>query len=219
MKHRDVVELLPWYANETLEEREREAVEAHLEGCASCDRELSEVKALRGALLELDEAPPEPSPALLNRALAEIDRYERERQRPIRSIERMKDLLFGWWQPLPAFARVTVAAQFVLLVGMAGLLLKQRDAESEFRTASQPTDASRARRGLRLLLGFQPGISEEAMRRVILELHGEIVSGPSPLGLYTVEVPIARDRRGEAEKLLQRLRENLQVIRFAEQWQ
>ena len=42
-----VAEQLPWYLNETLDSRERQAVAAHLEACAACRQELEETSFAR----------------------------------------------------------------------------------------------------------------------------------------------------------------------------
>ena len=39
---------------------------------------------------------------------------------------------------------------------------------------------------------------------------------PSPLGIYSIEVPIPPQSEGEIEKLLQSLRSNRKVVQFAE---
>ena len=40
-EHQDVSALLPWYVNETLGERDRERVDAHVGVCASCREDLA----------------------------------------------------------------------------------------------------------------------------------------------------------------------------------
>ena len=58
---------------------------------------------------------------------------------------------------------------------------------------------------------FAPTATEAELRRILLEVRGEVVGGPSPLGAYTIAVP-----GGEPlELVLEHLRADAHV-RFAE---
>jgi cell division septum initiation protein DivIVA len=71
MKH-DVVELLPYYANDTLDAADRARVETELASCPSCAAELRELEQLAAALkAHADAAPPVP-PSVFDDALARI---------------------------------------------------------------------------------------------------------------------------------------------------
>lgn len=71
MKH-DVAELLPYYANGTLDGADRARVEAELAACPSCSEELRELERLSAALRERADEAPQPSPAVLDDVLARI---------------------------------------------------------------------------------------------------------------------------------------------------
>lgn len=47
--------LLPWYVNETLDERESTLVKSHVNECLDCRRELGALQTLRAALSQRDE--------------------------------------------------------------------------------------------------------------------------------------------------------------------
>lgn len=49
-KHREILELLPWYLNKTLSSEEQKRVEEHLRECSSCQVELAEFEGLRQAV-------------------------------------------------------------------------------------------------------------------------------------------------------------------------
>lgn len=84
VRHREILELLPWYLNKTLEPEEQGRVESHLQMCSLCQRELQELTGLQKAVaVEM----PEFSGALLEGTLQQI----RERRQPAPR-ER-----FGWW--------------------------------------------------------------------------------------------------------------------------
>ena len=50
--HQEILELLPWYLNGTLEASERDQVEHHLQSCSSCQRESEELMGLQSVVLE-----------------------------------------------------------------------------------------------------------------------------------------------------------------------
>ena len=133
---------------------------------------------------------PEPSPFQFTRALARVEEYEREKSRP------------RWWQVSARFARVAMAAQFLVILVLGSLLFRER----LFVTASGPSA------GPRIVLGFQAGVAEETVRQVVQEIHGNIVGGPSALGLYTIET---QQKDSQAiHKLIEDLRRNERVIRI-----
>jgi hypothetical protein len=216
--HRQVGELLPWYVNGTLGEREREKVEDHLAGCPDCRAEERACRRMAEASLAAAEASPSPHPAQLGRLLDRIEIEERARGGRLAALRSQ----FG---AAPRPLRVALLAQAAIIVLLAGLgAWKMRapatvpvDAgpatAATYRTLSDPTaDPPRAAGGARLRLMFSPGATEREIRALLLGVNGKIVAGPSPMGAYTVEVPA----RGEpAGAVLARLRSEAQVV-FAE---
>jgi hypothetical protein len=71
MKH-DIAELLPYYANGTLDAADRMRVEAELAACPSCSDELHELEQLGAALRERADAIAPLPPGILDDALARI---------------------------------------------------------------------------------------------------------------------------------------------------
>lgn len=78
MSNHHVVDLLPAYINNTLDEKEERAVERHLDGCAVCEAELASWKAVSEASTLASQNVPDPSAAILTGALAEIELQEEE---------------------------------------------------------------------------------------------------------------------------------------------
>ncbi len=128
MSHETVNGLLPWYANGTLADDERERVEDHVRACLTCHLEL---KKERG-LYELVES----SPAV---NLAPDEGFERLSRRldddargggraPVERLARATKPLWVRWMTLASATRFSTAA-FALLA-VVGLLL--------WRTAPQP---------------------------------------------------------------------------------
>ncbi|HMD01716.1 MAG TPA: DUF4349 domain-containing protein [Candidatus Baltobacteraceae bacterium] len=56
MTHREIIELLPWYVNGTLAERERDAVRSEIASCAECAEEVEWMNAVESGLRQLGDA-------------------------------------------------------------------------------------------------------------------------------------------------------------------
>ena len=219
MNHQEIIELLPWYANQTLDDDERKMVEMHLADCRDCAKELESLKAMRKTVVEVGDSGPALSRFALNRALAEIEDYERTRTSAARAAgaaqatQETKGFWARWWQPTPVFARALIAAQIVLVLALGSLTLYQYSHPNiVFKTSSGGVNDKTS---TRITVGFSEGATEQEIRQTILGIQGQIVEGPSALGLYTIQVPIPREKAAEIDKVLQTLRRNTKVVRFA----
>ncbi|HEY6251822.1 MAG TPA: zf-HC2 domain-containing protein [Candidatus Angelobacter sp.] len=221
MNHDQIIELLPWYANQTLEEDERQAVEAHLAGCSECAKEMENLSAMRKAVVETENQGPTLSAFALNRALAEVEDYERTKA--------PKALARGnayeganwwarWWKPTPLFARALVAAQIVLVLALGTVTFYQHTHPTVIYTTASggPTND---KGNARIVVRFSEGASEQEIRQTILAIKGKIVDGPSAQHLYTIQLSIPTEQTAEIERVLETLRQNQRVIVLAEQVQ
>ena len=143
--HQRVWELLPWYANGSLAERERERVEAHLAACPRCQEEeriCRRTAGRRGA--EPARWPPRPHPVQLQRMLARIEESESEEQESAggwRLLAPSAPLVRATPRPL-RWALVAQAAVILLLVG---LLAWSARAAGAAAPARQPPPTGRCR--------------------------------------------------------------------------
>jgi hypothetical protein len=186
--HRRVWDLLPWYANGTLEDGERRTVESHLAACSRCREELSACRGLGELLRQVPEVAPAPHPAHLARILEKIGDHERAAWRS--PLESLRNLLTATPRPV----RWALAAQLVLVLGLSlGLSLHRQPAAASagYRTLSDAPPAPVPSSRLRVV--FAAGTTEQEIRDLLLGIRGQIVSGPSSLGVYTVEVPTGPD--------------------------
>jgi hypothetical protein len=85
--------------------------------------------------------------------------------------------------------------------------------ERPFTTLSGPPGATS---GVRLTIMFQPSVTEEAMRQALLDIEGNVVSGPSALGVYIVQIPATPDDDRAIQALIDKLRSHANVVRFVE---
>jgi hypothetical protein len=92
--------------------------------------------------------------------------------------------------------RWALAAQAAAIFLLAGVLLGRTPAPSGalFRTLSDPRPelAAPAPERLRLRVTFAEAATVGELRAALVDLGAEIVAGPSPTGVYTVEVAARR---------------------------
>jgi hypothetical protein len=201
--HQRVWDLLPWYANGTLLDGERRTVEAHLAECPRCREEIVACQRLGEAIRQTEQTAPAAHPARLARLM---DRIDKEEQRPWQGLAALL-------RATPPLARGALVVQLVVLMALTGLLVRwsQRPDEAAptppapvYRTLSESTPAPASpERTARLRLVFAEGTTEQETRHLLLDIRGQIVAGPSALGVYTVEVPAGPD---PLEKVLAYLR-------------
>ena len=160
MTDHDVAELLPFYANGTLDAAARARVESELATCASCAAELRELRTLASTLQSrADAVPPMPERAI-DAAFAHID-----------AASTMSALRTSWWA---APARYAAAAVLVIGVGAAAAELYHAhettggtpeavtfvraadDAAAIEEDRPRPLTIYQAKAGLALMFGVQP---------------------------------------------------------------
>jgi len=219
--HGRIWDLIPWYVNGSLPAEERRAVEDHLAGCLRCREEERFCRRTGEALQQAGEVAPSPHPVQLARLMARIDEAEAEHGRGL--LRRLRDGLRSW-RPFPASpVQAMLAAQLAIAVFLVGLVVWQRRqstappaldppaAPAEYRTLSDSA-APPLPGAVRLRVLFTEDATEREIRQLLLGIKGEIVGGPSPLGAYTLKVPLGGDPQ---ELLLAHLRSQPKV-RFAE---
>ena len=214
--HQRAWELLPWYVNGSLAQPERERVEAHLAACRRCQEEVRTCRRTAAEIAGAGEVAPSPHPIQFQRVLARIEESDREERHDgggWRLLAPFRALVRATPRPLRG-ALVAQAAVIFLLVGFLawGSLHPGSPSPSPavYRTLSDPAPAPVPTFRLRVM--FSPKATEREIRGLLLGIRGEITAGPSPLGLYPVEVPAAGD---PAAGVLARLRSESQVT-FAE---
>jgi hypothetical protein len=104
-------------------------------------------------------------------------------------IERMQSWLsdaLGMRSPALAFG---IAALVMLQAGVISALLLSEPAQQAPLSGAPNSPASAAADQALLTVAFAPQATELAIRQALAAVGGQIVSGPSALGLYTVAIP------------------------------
>ena len=177
--HQEVQELLPWFVNGTLNERDQSMVNEHLQGCNECSRDV-------GVLIETSkvfQTTSGPSAESIDQARTAFlqqldDSIERKAYRSTRR----------WAIPVAMAACLLIAALFI---GP----LSQRD--ESFRTLGNTVPSN----GPVIQLVFQPDTPEKSIRSLVLGDQGHIISGPTAQGVYRLELPADRDPQQVLERL------------------
>jgi hypothetical protein len=196
--------LLPWYLNGTLEKAEKERVKKHLRSCSICQEEFATIK--REQEIYQSAAEKIPIPQTFPHLIAEIEQGDKTVWQRITALIP---------RPQPALAFAVIATQLVVIAGLIGLLTLNPWGVGEkfYRTLSGPTAIEA--KGPRISILFQDGVQEKTARDVILGINGTIVRGPSPMGIYTVEL-IPEMSPEELQGVISSLRQKSDVIRFVE---
>jgi Putative zinc-finger len=217
--HQEVCELLPWYVNGRLEGQEREAVETHLSTCPSCQAELRHCHDVAAAVQADGETAWSPSSEHFSRLLARIDAAEVHEAQGGSWRERLrarytKHLLA--LQGTPRLVRWTLAAQGAMILLLVGVLVWQAPFSPEplYRTLADDSDQARENQA-HLQMVFADDMTEQELRALLTSIGGTIVKGPSPLGVYTVEIPVSEGSPDLVDPLLDAVRAHPKV-RFAE---
>jgi len=204
LTHEQAWELLPWLVNDTLESSERDEVASHLTSCRDCRAEAERCRSLQ-ALVRSAEVAPSPHPAQLTRLMQRVDDAERTRKRPLMVRLLGSRRVNVWW------ALTAQAAAVVVLLA----IIFWPPAPKRYQALSDPERSvavSPLQRQVRVV--FTPTTTEAELRRALLEVHGEVVAGPTPFGAYTIAVPA-----GAGAEPLPLVLEHLRAdphVRFAE---
>lgn len=203
--HQRIWELLPWYANGTLGETERRAVEEHAERCERCREEAQACRQLGDAVRTAVEAPT-PHPARLSRLMSRLDEADGPSVRA-----RLGSLLLATPRPVRWVLAGQLAALLLLAAGWMGKP-SSPPPPAEFKTLSDAAAPAAPAEAPRVRVVFADGTTERQIRDVLLPIGGQLAGGPSQLGVYTLELPAGRD---PLPVVLQHLRSRPEVS-FAE---
>lgn len=189
--HQDVTQLLPWYVNGTLNEREMAAVEAHLEGCEDCrDTMARDVQEARWMHAGGDEAR---IAGLCAHRGREFDSLRRRLGRPSVPVPAAPP---RW---LPALAALFVIA----LAPQAVWLSRGEPTLYELRTSNLASEAPV------LQLVFREGTSQEDID-LLIRASGTLLGTRTGHGIY--RIALATD---DPHAQLERIRAH-PAVRWAE---
>lgn len=211
--HEQVVFLLPWYANNTLQAQELHAVTQHLKVCLLCKRELSNLRLLANAVQQLpnvEVAAPALGFAELKRRLQTPNAQQApDVTEPLPLLQAKKHRVFGKWSAPQVLA---LAASVALALVLPRILPWESSWESTYRTLSDAEVKPSAAHSLRII--FKADTSAEMLKSLLANTQASKVLGPDTQAMYTLEFNDDIAQSVILEKLAA-LRQNEQVV-FAE---
>jgi len=180
--HVDAQDALPWLANGTLAGAELERVQAHVATCAHCRADLALLRtvhaagpgpdldfdpdrALKRLMPQLDAAPPQAQPGLLQRWRNRMAAND------------------GTW------LRAAVALQFGAIAVLAALLARPSTQPDNYRVLG----AAGANGMARVVVTFRPDTPEAELRRIVRASGARIVGGPTVTDAWLVGADGALD--------------------------
>ncbi|MGR8931785.1 MAG: anti-sigma factor family protein [Gammaproteobacteria bacterium] len=197
--HHQVLMLLPWYINHSLEAAERQQVESHVRRCMSCRRELVQLERL---VVEVKQASDLDLAAELSfekvRSTLTGVRQDRELPRadnvidlakakkPDGGITRRKP-----FERLAVGVRVGLATAATLLLVAVPLLIHLEQKSADYYTLSAARVESSDTPTLRVV--FKTLLPNNEIDALLAQIHGRRVRGPNSVGAYTVNLDNGKD--------------------------
>jgi len=185
-------ELLPWFANGTLDAAEHRQVEAHLSACPQCREEVTAIKSLRTRLKDIESQGRSPGELGLARLKRRI-RFETEtagNPSPHR-----------WLMPALAAAVIVIAAQ-------AGLMLNMNAAHRQnMQLMSGPAAGD-------IQIRFTTDARAEQIAALLQSIHGRIVGGPGAMDVYRIRIKAGASGGKTVQEAIRRLRARHDVVQF-----
>ncbi len=202
MTDEELINLLPWYINGTLSTSERDAVEGLLERSEKAREE-------HGFLLSLSrqvasESPQAPSELGWKRLQRDI-RAEKQAAAKHASTKQ-------WWKPSLA------AAATVMLALQVGFWYQDSTLDNNSRLLSDSLLDNPALLDDNywvIQVEFNQGSDWERVTAVIDRMQGQIVDGPSSMGLLRIAVPQDNGRFGSSEQLVEWLKQQSSISHAA----
>lgn len=173
---REIEELLPFLANETLEGAERARVEAAVKSDASLAAELEYLQGLR-AEVKSRAIGASPGEFGLARLMRDIDQIEKSEQVADVATDQGTPPISNIW-------RLAAAAAVTLFVAQSAMIWTAPETLMELAGGGSVSDYE----GPVLVVAFEGTSTEATIRQLLLDQGLEIITGPSSLGLYRLSV-------------------------------
>ena len=189
-ERQEILELLPWYVNDTLDETEARRVKEYLQRNPELANEVQFTAAV------LDEANRDVQMPMLthDRLRAVMDRIDGKAAEPS-ALSRLGAWLGSFAAPAPLWQGGVAAAAALLIAVVVTFSQPEQDNAYEVLTSEDPS-------ALVLQVEFAPGIGDEAIQRLLQEFSLTVAKESGQT--YAVTVPDEM-RAGEILSLLQQL--------------
>lgn len=192
-EHGTIDQLLPLYANGSLDAGMRHRIATHLETCAECREELKFLGDVRQVLRQsvaADRVPAPPVEARFETLPPELQLRVRDAKRPVRADTRS----------FAASAAMAAALFAAIALGVSLTVTKLQ--EPLYRTAT--TSSAIADGHLRVAVRFGADVEFRQINQLLRQHRAIIVRGPDEQDRWLLEIPLSE--RTQAEELMPMLR-------------
>jgi anti-sigma factor RsiW len=176
--HHEVFALLPWYVNATLEEADRQRVEAHLVNCTICREDLAAQQRICEAI-EAQPALDYMPVASLKRLQARLDAQAESAVAPAPPQEQATNRMP--WRGWMAASVAAIAVAVALFAADRWVLEARLQPKYRTVTSSVPRPQGEVIRAV-----FSPTITLVELQTILDEAQLRIVSGPTEAGVYSL---------------------------------
>ncbi|MFQ5559582.1 MAG: hypothetical protein ACE5FU_03215 [Nitrospinota bacterium] len=199
-------ELIPLYLNGALTKEEKKEFEDSLKGSVSLQQELSEFKEIKEFYSDIEEEIPQPPPEVFDRVLRNIEgEGQRQAEKQFNSsLQPVFEFFEGLFKG-PAFSWGVAGVQFAIIL----FLVSGAPEEKKYETLSSGQVTMTDKVTLKVV--FNESARESEIRKLVLSLDGQLVSGPSSVGSYTLAIS---SKGPDVEKILATLK-NSPIVIFA----
>ena len=203
---KELRELIPLYLNNQLSEKERKEFEDALHQYPELKSELKEFTEIKDIYKEIEKDVPLPSDALFQRVLKNIQPQIKLSLVPEKNnyLEQIQGFLKRIFHS-PRLSWGIVAVQLAIIL----LLLIALPKEDHFRTLTSRTPLPAE--GIKINVIFDKESKEKEIMDLLIKVGAIIIRGPSPEGLYIMEI----ERNQDIKRVLEDLKKT-QIVKFAE---
>ena len=181
MTDKNIIELLPWYINNSLDEEENRIVAEALEKDDELKKEYEILKSLSTAIKSEEiQIPGEMGFARL--------------KRDMKTTSQLKDKP-GLLSNSTARWKFAAIAASLLLVVQVSFMLNQTSEQQYYRPLGSEDQLQGS-----IMITFVPNATESQIREVLIESQAVIIDGPSSAGIYHVRSS-AQDKNTTIQKL------------------
>jgi hypothetical protein len=210
-EHSGVWELLPLYSNGTLGVEEGARVEAHVGSCPECQQELIRCRWVSTAARARTDDGWAPTPKHFAQVLDHIERREMRSEGVASGALPIASRLRAWFTAAPRSMRWAFGLQCVLLLALTGgILLRAAGPTPVYQTLSRAGPQFTGSHA-HLRVFFAADINGKELRDLLQGIGAQIVQGPSPMGVYIIELPFAATAKPQLEASLATVRAHPKV--------
>lgn len=198
-QHQQIVMLLPWYLNQSLEHNEHQLVKSHLRSCIQCRRELVSLRELAAAMQQASDLElaaeasftglrgklhkPQPFHTQLTVAADNTHLNDNHPGTSNTAVNYKRRFMRFNTRSVTRFA---IAAS--LLLTMAPLTIQYFRSQDSADYYTLSTAKPNSPTGLKLRVVFSKSLAEDDINSLLEQIHGQRIDGPNSAGAYTVRL-------------------------------